>query len=75
MSLLTWNQRKVRNLMPLGIWMFILGRAFMNFGVGVLAMQYFPGAVERLGFPIIIIGLFVFILGANGLMRKSPPAN
>lgn len=75
MSLLRWNQKKVQNLTPLEIWMFILGRGFMSFGVGVVAMQYWPGKVSWLGLPTITLGSILFILAAKGLVRKSPDLN
>ena len=75
MSLLKWNQRKVQNLTPLEIWMFILARVFIGFGMGVLAMQYFPGVAARLAIPAIVIGFLLFILAARGLIRKFAPAN
>lgn len=54
MSLLKWNQKKVQNLTPWQIWMFILARVFMSFGVGVIAMKYWPNMIAWSGFPAIL---------------------
>jgi len=71
MSLLKWNQRKVQNLTPLEIWMFIVGRVLIGFGVGVVAMQYWPDKVAWSGYPTLVVGLAIFVFAAKGLMRKS----
>jgi len=71
MSLLKWNQKKVQNLTPLEIWMFIVGRVLMSFGVGVVAMQYWADKVAWSGYPTIVVGLAILAFAAKGLMRKS----
>jgi hypothetical protein len=71
MSLLEWNQKKVQNLSPIEIWTFILGRGLMSFGVGVIAMQYWPSKVAWSGIPAIAVGLALFAFAAKGLTRKA----
>ena len=73
--MLKWNQKKVQNLTPWEIWMFVAGRVFFSYGVGVLAMRYYPDAVAWSGLPTIVIGLVLLALAAKGLMRKSPDSN
>jgi hypothetical protein len=73
MRFLNWNQRKVQNLTPWEIWAFIAGRVFMSFGLGVLAMQYYPQISGSLGFTTLIIGVILLIFAAKGLRRKETP--
>jgi len=70
MRFLNWNHQKVQNLTPWEIWMFIAGRVFMSFGIGVLAMIYFPDIAEWLAVPSIFIGLILLIFAARGLFRR-----
>jgi len=55
--------------------MYILARGFMGFGVGVMAMQYYPRLFACSGLFMFVIGLILFSLAVIGLKRKSPPAN
>ena len=71
MRFLDWNQRKVRNLTPWEIWGFVAGRVLMSFGLGILAMQYFPQAAARLALPTLIVGIALLIFAAKGLARKE----
>jgi len=57
MSILEANQRKVRNLSPAGIWMFIVGRVLAAFGLGILAMAYFPAVAFPAAIPVVVIGV------------------
>jgi hypothetical protein len=75
MPLLNWNQKKVQNLTPMEIWMFIAGRVFFSYGVGVLAMRYYPEAVAWSGLPALLVGFALLIFAAKGLMQKSPNSN
>lgn len=75
MSPLKWNHRKVQSLTPWELWMYILARGFMGFGVGVMAMQYYPRLFACSGLFMFVIGLILFSLAVIGLKRKSPPAN
>jgi hypothetical protein len=70
MKFLNWNHKKVQNLTPWEIWMFIAGRVFMSFGLGVLAMQFFPVVAGWLAVPTIVFGFILLILAAKGLFRK-----
>ena len=71
MRFLDWNQRKMRNLTPWEIWGFIAGRVLMSFGLGVLAMKYYPEAVDRVGVPTLVVGLILLAFAAKGLARKE----
>ena len=70
MKFLNWNQKKVQNLTPWEIWMFIAGRVFMSFGLGVLAMQFFPEIAIWLVLPTIVLGFILLIFASKGLFRK-----
>ena len=52
--------------------MFIVGRALMAFGVGILAMTYFPDLATDLAWPSLVIGLVLFLVAARGLVRSQP---
>jgi len=45
----------------------------MSFGLGVLAMEYYPQIAASLGIPTIIIGFILLIFSAKGLVRKDDP--
>jgi predicted membrane-bound spermidine synthase len=70
--MLNWNAGKVKNLTGLEIWLFIIGRGLVAFGLGVLAIRYFPEIAEPKGFPAIAVGLVVLLIGAKGMFRQSP---
>jgi len=68
--MLQWNQDKVKNLSPVEIWLFIIGRVLAGFGLGILGTLYFPNFIGPLGLPALIIGLIILIIAAKGLRRK-----
>jgi hypothetical protein len=68
-------QKMVQNLNPLKLWMFVLARGFMGFGVGVMAMQYFPHLFAYTGLPMVVVGFVLLGLSLKGSTQKSPPAN
>ncbi len=69
--MLNWNSTKVKNLKGTEIWIFIVARVLVGFGLGVLAVRYFPGIAQPLGFPALIIGLVLFLVAAKGLLRSE----
>ena len=73
MRFLNWNRRKVQNLTPWEIWGFIAGRVFMSFGLGVLAMQYYPELTKSFGIPALVLGIVLLIFAAKGFSRKETP--
>jgi hypothetical protein len=75
MRFLNWNHKKVQNLTPWEIWMFIAGRVFMSFGIGVLAMRFYPQSVSWSGFSTFILGIVLLGMATKGLLRKSPPSD
>ena len=66
------NRNRVRNLSGIEIWLFIVGRVLAGFGLGILAMVYFPRIFVNLGAPIVIIGIITFLFASKGLVRKQP---
>jgi hypothetical protein len=72
MRSLNWNHRKVQNLTPWEIRGFIAGRVLTSFGLGVLAMEYFPYIAARWAVPTLIMGIAFLIFAARGLARKQP---
>lgn len=75
MNLLNWNHKKVQSLSPLEIWLFIIGRIFVGFGAGVLAMRYYPQSVNGSGFPILTLGCLLLAVAAKGLRQKNSPSS
>lgn len=71
--MLSWNQRKVRQLTPLEIWLFIAGRVLAAFGIGVVAMRQFPGVVGPLGWPVAAVGLVLLLVSGKGMLRPIAP--
>jgi len=65
------NQQRVKNLMPLETWAFIVSRVLVAFGLGILALKYFPAEASALGIPAIVVGLVVLLFASKGLVRKT----
>ncbi len=70
--MLKWNSSKVKSLTGTEIWLFIIARVLVGFGLGVLAVRYFPEIALSLGFPALVIGLALFLVAAKGLLRSEP---
>ncbi len=70
--MLEGNRSRVQNLTSLEIWLFIIGRVLVAFGVGVLAMIYLPAAAANLAWPALVAGLVALIVASRGLFRKRP---
>ncbi len=68
--MLSWNQRKVRQLTPAEIWLFIAGRVLAAFGVGILVAAYVPQALV-LGWPAVVVGVVLLLIASKGLMRGT----
>jgi len=49
MSLLDSNSRRVKDLSPIGISFFIVGRVLVALGIGILAMAFFRGSPSSCG--------------------------
>jgi len=69
--MLKWNAAKVKKLTATEMWLFIIGRVLIGFGVGVLAVRYFPGVADTLGFPALVLGVILFLIAAKGLSRPT----
>jgi len=72
--MLNWNAGKVKSLTGTEIWLFIVGRVFVAFGVGVLSVRYFPEIATPLGIPAIAAGILLLAVAAKGLFRR-PSSN
>jgi hypothetical protein len=70
MDALKSNHQRVKNLTPVEIWAFIVGRVLVAFGLGVLAVKYLPAFAPSLGLPALAIGLIILLFAAKGLARK-----
>ena len=64
------NRARVRNLSGGEIWLFVMGRVLVGFGLGIAAMAYWPGVFSTLGLPISVVGCVILAIGAKGLFRK-----
>jgi len=73
MSLLESNARRVKNLTPLGLWLFIVSRVLLAFGLGVLAMVYVPQFAFRVAWPLVGIGVVLFAVAFIGFTRPEKP--
>ncbi|HEX6533450.1 MAG TPA: hypothetical protein VF041_02565 [Gemmatimonadaceae bacterium] len=69
--MLAWNQRKVRQLGPGEIWLFIIGRVLAAFGLGVLATRNFPDLIGPLGLPAAVVGVVLLFVASRGLFRTQ----
>jgi hypothetical protein len=70
---LAWNQRKVRQLTPGEIWLFIIGRVLAAFGLGIIAMQRLPRLVSPLGWPAAVAGVVLLVIAGRGMLRRAAP--
>jgi hypothetical protein len=71
MSILRWNQEKVKKLTGAEIWLFIVARVLIGFGLGVLSAHYFPGIAGPLGYPALAVGIVLLLLATKGLWRPQ----
>ena len=71
--MLAWNQRKLRQLSPVEIWLFIVGRVLIGFGIGVLAVRLWPDVVGGLGWPAVAAGFACLLVAAKGFPRQEMP--
>jgi hypothetical protein len=69
------NARKVKNLSPLGIWLFIVGRVLTAFGLGTLAMIYAPAFASRIAWPLVGVGTVLFAVALIGFTRPEKPSS
>jgi hypothetical protein len=66
------NRSRVNRLTGLEIWLFIIGRVLVAFGIGVLAMAYFPSVASPVARPAVVIGVVILLVAARGLFRRPP---
>jgi hypothetical protein len=72
--MLNWNAAKVKKLTGIEIWLFIIARALIGFGLGVLAVRYFPQVANLLGIPALVMGAILFLIAAKGFFRPAKQA-
>ena len=70
--MLAWNQRKVRQLTPREIWLFIVGRGLAAFGLGAVTTRYIPSLAGTLGIFIIVLGVLALLIAGRGFARRPP---
>lgn len=68
------NAERVKRLSPVDIWLFIIARVLIGFGLGILAIQYFPHFARDLGVPAIGTGALLFAIASIGLFRNKRDA-
>ena len=68
--MLNWNAGKVKSLTGAEIWLCIVGRVLIGFGVGVLGLRYYPQIAGPLGFPVLAVGFLMLLIAAKGLLRS-----
>jgi len=73
MPMQNWNAGKVKNLTGAEIWLFIVGRGLVAFGLGAILARYYPRIAEPLAGPAIVVGLLLFALAAKGMFRHPRP--
>ena len=66
------NRSRVQNLTGLEIWLFIIGRVLVAFGLGILAMIYVPSLAANLAWPAMVVGLAALVVAFRGMLRKHP---
>ena len=67
MNLLEANARRVKNLSPIGIWLFIVGRVVAAFGLGILTMAYYPKIAFPAALPLVGAGMIILLVAFKGL--------
>jgi hypothetical protein len=71
MNFLKWNHRKVQQMSPGELYMFIVGRVLAALGLGILFMEFFPRIAVDLAWPALILGMVLLVVASRGLFRKS----
>jgi len=69
--MLDWNAGKVRNLAGTEIWLFIVARVLVGFGLGILSVHYFTGFANPLGLPALVMGLILFLVAGEGAVAEK----
>lgn len=65
------NRARVRNLTGLEIWLFIVGRVLLGFGLGILVTRHWPQIFTQVDIPAIVAGLLLMVIAAKGLFRRT----
>jgi hypothetical protein len=69
--MLKWNAAQVKKLTGTEIWLFIIARVLIGFGLGILAVRYFPSVADTLGVPALGSGALLFAIASIGLFRQK----
>lgn len=73
--MLAWNQRKIHQLSPSEIWLFIAGRVLAALGLGMLLVVYLPDSSVA-AWPLLVLGLIMLMVASKKLWRSpSPPGS
>lgn len=67
--MLEGNRKRVQQLSGSEIWAFIVARVLVGFALGVFAVRYFPSFAAFAAWPALVLGIVLFVLAANGLLR------
>jgi hypothetical protein len=70
---LAWNQRQVRKLAPIEIWLFIIGRVLIGLGAGMAVAFYLPSFSRAAAVPLIALGVICLLAASRGLFRRVEP--
>jgi len=65
------NRSRVQRLTGREIWAFIVGRVLVAFGIGALAMAYYPSLTSVVAWPAVGVGVAVLLIASRGLLRKA----
>ena len=67
----TEQSSRVMNLTGLEIWLFIVGRVLVGFGLGTLVIRYWPRIFAQVGTPVIVAGMLLMTIAAKELFRRT----
>lgn len=65
------NHRRVQRLTPGEVWLFIVGRVLVAFGVGIFAARYFPEVAGMLALPAVLAGVLCLVVASRGMLRPA----
>lgn len=71
--MLAWNQRQVRKLAPIEIWLFIIGRVLVGLGIGMAVAFYLPDFSRAAALPLVVVGVLCLLAASRGLFRRVEP--
>jgi len=63
------NRRRIQNLSGTEIWLFIVGRVLVAFGLGITAMIYLPHFFAVIALPSVVTGIVLLLIASRGLKK------